>query len=116
MKSLLRLESILLSFNQVCRIGQVSHIIRKRVLSAKKSKKLPIRAYLCPNLKKILMETETEMEVIMVKQGHQAIRVVVKMDKVALVGPVTRVNQKEKVEEGFKKRVSNLTRANLIHR
>ena len=98
----------------MCRTGQVSHIIRKRVLSAKKSKKLPIRAYLCPNLKKIRMEMETE--VIMVKQDHQAIRVVVKMDKVVLVGPVARVNQKEEVEEGFKKRVSNLTRANLMHR
>ena len=94
------------------RTGQVSHIIRKRVLSAKKSKKLPIRAYLCLNLKKSLMETE----VIIVKEGHQVIRVVDKMGKVALMGPVTRVNQKEKVEEGFKKRVSNLTRVNLIRR
>ena len=106
----------MLSFNQVCRTGQVLHIIRKRVLSAKKSKKLPIRAYLYPNLKKIRMEMETKMEVIMVKQDHQAIRVVVKMDKVVLVGPVARVNQKEEVEEGFKKRVSNLTRANSMHR
>ena len=101
----------MLSFNQVSRTGQVSHIIRKRVLSAKISKKLHTQF---PNLKKILME----MIVITVK-GNQAIRVVVKIEKVDQVAKVDQVGLVKidrEVEEGFKKRVSNLTLANLIHR
>ena len=89
------------------RTGQVSHIIRKRALSAKISKKLHTQF---PNLKKILME----MIVITVK-GNQAIRVVVKMDQVAKVDQVGQVKKDREVEEGFKRRASNLTRANLIH-